>query len=502
MSIKINFPVKIKQCEGKFELKLYRQRLDYKNLLLELKNGKKLKDIFPQKQVAESIRTQLSSAPLSFIDKNDMVLTDGEEFISNPYKSEAESGVYFIEYASLNLDGRNCNIILKMNRNLDKNPKNLIEFSFDEFIYENDVKLDNSETIRISRLENLVYSKVFSGKEESGSICFDAFNGMYNSKYGEFNAGRFLSDHMKKEILTILKKNLSYGEISSDLKFCHINSLKDIKDEDKKNGIIGHIEIDNVEITKMPFKLRTIKLAEEYAYWYLYDKINFGEYLSLADMNDVYQNEILSKDIFDESIRDSLYNVTITLAGFKDHLPDFLYQKLSYRLNVMKTLLNFNVNQNDYTKASSYSELVDYISKKVDYKNVKRVYMVMGYPYVDNSRNRMIECMNEFQKNFKDIIIVKKQSANQKAQRENLNIKNELISNGITCYESTDIQNAYHDRFMIFDMGNVAKIFLVSCEIGQFFSDNHEARGYISLIEPASTVRNGKNLLQYVKECK
>ena len=40
MPIKINFPCTIKSCEGKFDLKLRRERIDYKNLLLELKSGK------------------------------------------------------------------------------------------------------------------------------------------------------------------------------------------------------------------------------------------------------------------------------------------------------------------------------------------------------------------------------------------------------------------------------------------------------------------------------
>lgn len=502
MPVKINFPVTIKQCEGKFDLQLYRERLDFKNLLLELKNGKRLNEIFPQRQIAESIRTQLSSAPLFFIDKNDKVLTDGEEFIVNPYKFEKEAGVYFIEYASLNLDGKNYNIILRMNRNLDRNQKSLVSFDFSEFIYENDVKMGDNEIIKVSKIDNMVSSQVFAGKEETGSICFDAFNGKYISKYGEYKAGNHLSSYMRNEILAILKKNASYLEMSSDLSCCYIDSLKDIKDDDKKNGMISLIQVDDVEITKMPFKLRTVKLAEEYAYWYLYEKINSGEYLSLDDMNDLYQNEILSKDIYDSKILDSLYNVTITLAGFKDNLPDSLYQKLSYRLNVMKTLLDFDINQKDYTKAASYVELVDFFKHEIDYKNVKRVYMIMGYPYVDNSRNKMLECINEFKNTFNDIIIVKKQPANPKAQREDINIKNELISKGITCYESADIQNAYHDRFMIFDMGTTQKVFLVSCEIGQFFSDNQEARGYINPIELASTVRNGKNLLQYVKECK
>ena len=34
MPIKINFPCTIKSCEGKFDLKLRRERIDYKNLLL------------------------------------------------------------------------------------------------------------------------------------------------------------------------------------------------------------------------------------------------------------------------------------------------------------------------------------------------------------------------------------------------------------------------------------------------------------------------------------
>ena len=49
MPVKINVPVTIKHCEGKFDLQLYRERLDVKNLLLELKSGKKLNDIFHHK---------------------------------------------------------------------------------------------------------------------------------------------------------------------------------------------------------------------------------------------------------------------------------------------------------------------------------------------------------------------------------------------------------------------------------------------------------------------
>ena len=172
MPIKINFPCTIKSCEGKFDLSLRRERNDYKNLLLELKAGKRLNDIFPQKQMAESIRTQLSSSPLFFIDKNDKVLADGEEFIRDPYKHEDEAGVYYIEYATLKLDGKDYNIILKMNRNLEKSQRNLVNFGFDNFIYENDIKMGDNETIKITKIENLVSSNVFGGKEELGSISF------------------------------------------------------------------------------------------------------------------------------------------------------------------------------------------------------------------------------------------------------------------------------------------------------------------------------------------
>lgn len=502
MPIKINFPCTIKSCEGKFDLSLRRERKDYKNLLLELKAGKRLNDIFPQRQMAESIRTQLSSSPLFFIDKNDKVLADGEAFILDPYKYEDEAGVYYIEYATLKLNGKDYNIILKMNRNLEKSQRSLVNFNFDNFIYENDIKMGDNETIKINKIDNLVSSNVFGGKEESGSISFDAFNGTYNGKYGEFKAGNTLSSYMEKEIVNILKKHASYIEMSKNLDYCYIDSLLEIKDEDKKNGVIGSLDIDDVEITKMPFKLKTLKLAEEYSYWYLYDKIINGEYLSLEDMNDVYQNEILSKGIFDDKIIDKLYNITINLDGFKGNLSESQYSKLSYKLDVMRILLNFEVNKKNYSKATSYHDLVESFTQSVDYKNVKKVYMVMGYPYVDNSRNKIIEAMDEFQKVFSNIIMVKKQSNNPKAQREDINFKNELMSKGINCYDSTDIQNAYHDRFILFDMGNVTKAFLVSCEIGQFFSDNHEARGYINPIELSATVRNGKNILQYVKECK
>lgn len=112
----------------------------------------------------------MSSDPLSFIDKNDKVLSEGEKFIANPYKFENEVGVYSIDYASINLNCRNQNIILRMNRKLDNNEKKLVSFDFNNFIYGNDIKMGENETIQISIIENMVKSQVFQGKEEDGSI--------------------------------------------------------------------------------------------------------------------------------------------------------------------------------------------------------------------------------------------------------------------------------------------------------------------------------------------
>ena len=89
---------------------------------------------------------------------------------------------------------------------------------------------------------------------------------------------------MKDEILNVLKKNASYLEMSKDLDYCYIDSLLDIKDEDKKNGFISSLDVDGVEISRMPFKIKTLKVASEYSYWYLYDRMINGEYLSLEDI--------------------------------------------------------------------------------------------------------------------------------------------------------------------------------------------------------------------------
>lgn len=501
MVIKINFPCEIKRCEGKFELSLQRERLDYKNLLQELNNGKTLNEIFKNQQIADSIRNQLSSAPLYWIDKNDRVLSDGLEFINNPYKSENESGVYTISYTSLNINNKNLNIILKMNRSLDKNQCSMIDFNFDNFILKNDIKMDDNEIIKIVNIKNLVGSKVFSNNCDNGNICFDACNNKYVSKYGEYNTGDELKTKIKDEILTIVKNNFSYIEMYDDLNFCYINSLDDLTDLDKKTGFINNLNFENLEISKLPFKIKTMQLAREYVYWYLYDKINSGEYLSLDDMNDLLQNEILCKDIFDSSIIEKLYNLNITMAGFKENLPDSIYQKLLYRLNVMKILLDVEIGHNKYSNFSSYYELVNYFKEELDFNSVKRLYMVMGYPYAKNLRNKIIDCIKEFKNNLENIVIIKKQPVLSN-QKENLEIKNELLDMNVMCYESADIHSSYHDRFLIFEMNNCAKIYLISCEIGEFFTESKESRGYIYPIDLSNTIRNGKNLLQYVKECK
>ena len=84
-------------------------------------------------------------------------------------------------------------------------------------------------------------------------------------------------------------------------------------------------------------------------------------------MNEVFQNEVLSKNVIDESIKDSLLDFSFSMDGFEKNLSAEKYNKLSYRLKVMKTLLNIEAikDSQGFSSAKNYADVLKLLKEKV-----------------------------------------------------------------------------------------------------------------------------------------
>src|SRR5690554_3838875 len=100
MKIQIKTNAKLINFEAKLDLLYRRNRLDYRNLLLELKQGKKMTDIFP-KSVANNIAKRLLL--LKLIDEGNNITQKGESFIDDPKLSESETGTFSVSYLQYTL---------------------------------------------------------------------------------------------------------------------------------------------------------------------------------------------------------------------------------------------------------------------------------------------------------------------------------------------------------------------------------------------------------------
>ena len=66
------------------------------------------------------------------------------------------------------------------------------------------------------------------------------------------------------------------------------------------------------------------------------------KYYSLTEMNEIFFNEILSQNVIPDGIKSKFIDFTYSIDGFKKYLPKDKFDNLSYRLNIVKTLLDID----------------------------------------------------------------------------------------------------------------------------------------------------------------
>lgn len=499
MSIRINKKANIQSIESRFELTLKRERVDIAKLLKYLKKGHSIDSAFNNnKSIASSVRRMLVDEKL--IDTKDIVTPTGEEFIEYPFKLETERGNYNLLLATVQFDLEKVMFVIKMERKLTNDERVQERISLSDVYSSNEFLLGQNEVGVIEKVDNK--SKSFCKLMDDESIIFDIVNGTYETEFGTFKMGEPILHIAKKYATKVIEKDVQYFAYDSDKNTVIIFDINDFKDEDLINGTLSKLNVSDIELINVPFEINKVEVAKQYAYFYMYTKLEEGNYYTLDEMNEIFQNEVLSKNLINESIKDKMLDFSFSTDGFEKNLSVEKYNKLSYRLKVMKTLLNIDVirNTQGFSSAKSYADVLKLLKEKVSPSEVDSLYMVMGYAFARNKKNKMVDCVKSFRQQYSNIVIVNKSGEGK--VNEDQSIKDDISALGVHTINKSSIDTLFHDRYLIFELKDKTyKTFLVTCEIGSLFNmDTNETKGTLFEIPNAAVVKNGKSLINMIKE--
>lgn len=496
MSITFKVKGKIVNIEGKFDLLFERKREDIKSVLEKISNGENLFDLFPI-SVAQSLLKQFIEK--GYLDHNQQIQVNGNKFIRNPFKEEKETSIYSIDLFEFELEGVKRQLVVNMTRRLTSEERKPAPLPTGNMTIGNELQI-NDEKIYFKNLKN-VSNRVYLGNDNDKTVVFTLDDSKYNAGYGFKDVGD-LKDVLTAYVRGYVEGQQNYFLFDGAMQSIIINQLKDFNIEDLLNGIISKITIGNIEIINMPISITSTRTATEYAYLFMYNKLVNGEYLTINEMNEAFENEVLSSNIFPSYIKDNMVDFKYSEEGFKKYLDNDKYNAMSYKLRVMKTLLDVEIQDTRLHNVRSYKELVKYISSQVSPNDVTRVNLVLGYAMAKTIKNKIIDCIEAFQDVYKNIsIISKNDGSNQKLDGS---ITSSILAHGVPLKTNTTIGQNFHDRYILFEMKDgTYKCMLATNEVGQFFNiTNNEPLGSIMVISNDEIIKGGKSLITMVKEAK
>lgn len=499
MTIKYKMPITIKTIESRYSLDLERKRLDVKSLLTRLSNGEKLEKIFPVHSINQSILKQFVDR--GYVDNSQILQGKGYEFLENPYYEEQETGIYSINFAKITLNGTNYTMLLKFNRRLANKNSPYGKYNFDNVIYDNEVSMGSDEIIIVKNLLNKSNQSTFIEDEKQIKMEIDLNSKKYNAGDGNMKLGDTLSSKILPSLKDLFETSVKFFNVTESFDKLIVKSLKDIDFESLLNCKYSN-SIGGFDIIDHPIQINDEQVAKQYAYLFMFNKVINGEYLKYDEMNEIFENEVLSTEIYSENIKTKMNGFTYSKSGFEKYLPKEKYEAMGYKLRVMDELLNYTLQDNSLKDVRNYSDLVDYLCTQVSPKDVARVNLVLGYPFADIRSNQIIDCIEAFQKKYKEIIIIQKNDG--KNQKENVSIKQSVKDHNVVCKINKEIKTLFHDRYIVFEMNDkTTKTMLATNEVGQFFNLNtNEPLGTIMLISNDEVVRNNKNLYSMIKEAR
>lgn len=489
MKIEITSQGKLIDLETKLNLGYYRKRIDYKNLLISIKEGKSLLGQFP-KSIANSISKRLIE--LKYIDNGGNLTEEGNKMIDNPELLETETGAYSVKIMEFKLGDTVYNLIPEIRRKLSQQRRELVDYSLNGYEIKNHIILDDEIVRFISMDQQEKSNKVFISEDKDEIVVkIDLEQKIYEYGSKALELGSSLSGKLIKLADDLLNDN-PYGKFDFSIKkFIISNGLKNLAQEEIIIGEVKQFKKDYLLIENAKFIIDDEKTAYEYLYRIAYDKLQKDSYYTLDDLNDIYINEIFNSGIFTENIKKQIVDFTYDMNGFSSYLPKKEYESLQYKLNVLAFLLDFTLVTDDFNSVTDYVSLAKTFNTFVPSNKVKECYVVMGYPFAKNKRNRFNEFYHFFSNTYKNVYIIKKGNS----QTEDYDIIKEFEKQEIPIYDISSLKEYYHDRYIIFKMNDDQyKIFLLTSEIGQFFKlKSNEKMGLIKELDYKEIEQTNKN---------
>jgi len=486
--------------ESKVDLKLNRHRNDFKSLLLEIESGNNLEQIFGSIALANSLRKILKNKGV--IDASNKLTKSGKDFIVSPLLEEVESGTYSIDYVSMPIGKETVNFFSAIRRTISNEKRNFSTWNISNIISDNQMFTDRKDECVFYKELTLPkqLNSVFQGQEKTVEINIDLLEKKYNVEKGSW---LLTGEELYHKVLTYADealKNNPYGRFDLFNNLLYIETLKDFSDKELVSGHLEEYSTEGIVINSYPLCIDKVAMAKKYAYLYMYYRLNEDATYSFKEMDEILQNEVLTKNIFTDSVKSSktMLEFQYDYNGFKDNLDTEKFNNLAYKLRVLEEFLDLKVVDNEFSKAKNYKEIVTKFSTSLSGSTVNELYMIMGYPFAKNSKTKTTEMIQEFTKVYQNITIVKKGNEHI----ENQNIEKEVRSLGVKVRENKNIKKAFHDRYLVFELKNKTyEIYLITCEIGQFFNPStNQPLGSIIKINPSEISKDKVNLIHLVKE--
>ena len=370
MKIEITSQGKVLDLEAKLKLAYNRRRVDYKNLLVSIKEGKSLLNEFP-KSIANSITKRLIE--LKYIDNGGNITEDGNKMIDNPELLETETGAYSVRIMQFQLGNDEYYMIPEIRRKLSTQKRDLVENPLKGYETNNYIILDDEIVRFVSMNQQGQSKKVFIGDNPDDlSIKIDLDQEVYEYGSKSMELGPRLTTKLVNFASSMLQDN-PYGNFDFKSKSFILNKgLKMLTIPEILAGSIQQFKKDSLVIENAPFMIDDVETAKEYLYKIAYSKLQQEDYYSISDLNDIYINELFDNGIFSNSVKKEMFDFTYEINGFANYLSKKEYESLQYKLNVLEFLLGFSLleENTDFSKAKNYKELVRTFNTYVPAKQV------------------------------------------------------------------------------------------------------------------------------------
>lgn len=496
MDIRIKVDAIIENYETQATIKYTRKREDYAKLLKQLKEGKSLKAIFSSEPIAKAVFNKLKRD--GFVDSLCKVTVDGSSFIDDPKLEEVEEGIFSVSVARIQGGIADTLFVPVIKRKLSSENLEKKQVSFPLVSQDVEFHFDGANECFMRSVSLGPGGWAYLGQQNKQSITFHVADSTYVMNEKSFSLGKSLGEKVLREAQSIVSNDFPYSYLTDDLRLV----VKDAEDFPVKDLLSETCSLssDSIELENVPLIIKSMDAAYQYVYLWLYDLLMKGNYYSLSEMNEIVQNEVLTRPIIDSKIRDRLISLTVSREGFKQYLSQSLYAKLDYKLRIVDEYLGIQSIAKDttFSTVKDYWSLLEFLSNKVSPSEVNRLYLVMGYAFVKRRDNHILDCLNVLKTRYPNITIVCKKG--RTAVEEEPGLRTRVTQMGVSIVDKNGLGDHYHDRYLVFEKTNKTYSVLVSGpEIGQLFHDG-ETKGQMYQIPLTDTVKGNKSLVEMIKE--